>query len=171
MTPAAQNDITTDYNDHVRELQQYLRVIRRERDGETDVPIDGRFGPLTADAVRKSQAESGLPVSGDVDRATWEAIFADAQRIIYLRAQPTPVQGFGMGQAPLNIGDRNDSVLFLQVMPTCRGSKHSAASIRRQQPIPFGCYSNRRDLPTRVSWINPRGMPSPYCIIKGFDLL
>ena len=139
MTPAAQNDITTDYNDHVRELQQYLRVIRRERDGETDVPIDGRFGPLTADAVRKSQAESGLPVSGDVDRATWEAIFADAQRIIYLRAQPTPVQGFGMGQAPLNIGDRNDSVLFLQVMLGALAIRF--ANLPREQVLD-GIYSS-----------------------------
>ena len=110
------NDITTDTNDHVRELQQYLRVIRRERDGETILPIDGRFGPLTTAAVRQSQEESGLPVDGIVDRATWEAIFNDAQRIIYLRALPTPVQGFGMGQPPLKVGDRNDSVLFLQVM-------------------------------------------------------
>ena len=110
------NDITTDTNDHVRELQQYLRVIRRERDGETDVPIDGRFGPLTTNAVRKSQEESGLSVNGEVDRATWEAIFADAQRIIYLRALPTPVQGFAMGQPPLRVGDQNDSVRFLQVM-------------------------------------------------------
>lgn len=116
MTPITNNDITTDYNDHVRELQQYLRIIRRERDGETDVPIDGRFGPLTAAAVRQSQAESGLPADGIVDRATWEAIFADARQIIYLRALPTTVQGFRMGQPPIRVGDKNDSVLFLQVM-------------------------------------------------------
>ncbi len=116
MTPITNNDITTDVHDHVRELQQYLRIIRRERDGETDVPIDGRFGTLTTAAVRQSQEESGLPVDGIVDRATWEAIFAAAQEIIYLRALPTPVQGLGMGQPPLRVGDKNDSVLFLQVM-------------------------------------------------------
>lgn len=110
------NDITTDVNDHVRELQQYLRVIRRERDGETDVPIDGRFGPVTTAAVRQFQLESGLPVTGIVDRATWEAIFAAAQEIIYLRALPVPIQGFRMGQPPLQVGDKSDSVLFLQVM-------------------------------------------------------
>lgn len=116
MTPITSNDITADYNDHVRELQQYLRIIRREKDGETDVPIDGRFGPLTAAAVRQSQQEGGLPADGIVDRATWEWIFADAQQIIYLRALPTPVHGFRMGQPPLRVGDRNDSVRFLQVM-------------------------------------------------------
>ncbi len=116
MTPITNNDITTDYNDHVRELQQYLRVIRRERDGETDVPIDGRFGPVTTAAVRQFQQESGLPVTGIVDRVTWEAIFAAAQEIIYLRALPVPIQGLRMGQPPLRVGDQNDSVLFLQVM-------------------------------------------------------
>ncbi len=116
MTPIIANDITTDVNDHVRELQQYLRVIRRERDGETDVPIDGRFGPVTTAAVRLFQQESGLPVTGVVDRTTWEAIFAAAQEIIYLRALPVPIQGFAMGQSPLRVGDKNDSVLFLQVM-------------------------------------------------------
>ncbi len=116
MTPITSNDITTDINDHVRELQQYLRVIRRERDGETDVPIDGRFGPVTTAAVRQFQQESGLPVTGIVDRVTWEAIFAAAQEIIYLRALPVPIQGLRMGQPPLRIGDKSDSVLFLQVM-------------------------------------------------------
>ncbi len=116
MTPITNNDITTDYRDHVRELQQYLRVIRRERDGETDVPIDGRFGPVTTAAVRQFQQESDLPVTGIVDRVTWEAIFAAAQEIIYLRALPVPIQAFRMGQPPLRVGDKNDSVLFLQVM-------------------------------------------------------
>ncbi len=116
MTPITNNDITTDYNDHVRELQQYLRVIRRERDGETDVPVDGRFGPVSTAAVRQSQEESGLPATGIVDRVTWEAIFAAAQEIIYLRALPVPIQAFRMGQSPLCVGDKSDSVLFLQVM-------------------------------------------------------
>ncbi|MBQ4613174.1 MAG: peptidoglycan-binding protein [Clostridia bacterium] len=116
MTPITRNDITTDRADHVRELQQYLRIIRREKDGATDVPIDGFFGPLTAAAVRQSQQEGGLPESGAVDRATWEWIFANAQQIICLRALPTPVQAFGMGQPPLRVGDSSDSVHVLQVM-------------------------------------------------------
>ena len=139
MTPITNNDITTDYNDHVRELQQYLRVIRRERDDETDVPIDGRFGSLTAAAVRQSQEENGLPVNGDVDRATWEAIFADAQRIIYLRALPTPVQGFAMGQPPIRLGDKNDSVLFLQVMLSSLAARF--ANLPRGEAL-SGIYSD-----------------------------
>ncbi len=108
------NDITTDTADHVRELQQYLRIIRRERDGFTDVPVDGRFGPDTAAAVRQFQTESGLEPTGDVDRGTWDSLVAAAQEIVYLHAMPTPVQGFRMNQPPLSVGDTGDSVWILQ---------------------------------------------------------
>ncbi len=113
MTP---NDITTDTADHVRELQQYLRIIRRERDGFTDVPIDGRFGEDTAAAVRQFQTEAGLPADGNVDRATWEAARDTAREIIALHALPVAVQAFRMDQKPLEIGDNNASVMILQVM-------------------------------------------------------
>ncbi len=116
MTPETHNDITTDLFDHVRELQQYLRIVRRERDGATDIPIDGRFGELTAAAVRQFQEESGLPINGEVDRASWGAKYAAAQEIIYLHALPEPVQAFRMNQKPLEIGDSGDSVLILQVI-------------------------------------------------------
>ncbi len=108
------NDITTDTTAHIRELQQYLRVVRRERDGVTDVPIDGRFGPDTAEAVRRFQEEIGLPVTGDVDRATWDSLVTAAQEIIDLHALPTPVQGFRMNQPPLAVGATGDSVWILQ---------------------------------------------------------
>ncbi len=113
MTP---NDITTDTFDHVRELQQYLRVIRRERDGFTDVPVDGRFGPDTVAAVRQFQTEAGLPVSGDVDRATWEAARDAAREIITLHALPVAVQAFRIKQPSLKPGDTGDSVMILQIM-------------------------------------------------------
>ncbi len=108
------NDITTDTADHIRELQQYLRIIRQEQDGFTDVPIDGCFGADTAEAVRLFQAESGLIVNGEVDHITWGAIVDTANAIDYRHAPPIAVQGFRTSQSPLSVGDSNDSVWILQ---------------------------------------------------------
>lgn len=38
-------------------------------------PCDGRYGIVLAKAVRKFQAAAGLNVTGDVNPATWEALF------------------------------------------------------------------------------------------------
>ncbi len=41
---------------------------------ESDVPIDGVFESRTEAAVRRFQQRSGLPISGAVDQATWDAL-------------------------------------------------------------------------------------------------
>jgi len=41
--------------------------------GESD-PIDGEFGPSTADTVRRVQRLAGLPVTGAIDAPTWGAL-------------------------------------------------------------------------------------------------
>ncbi len=41
--------------------------------GEAD-PIDGQFGPSTADTVRRVQRLAGLPATGSIDVATWGAL-------------------------------------------------------------------------------------------------
>lgn len=41
--------------------------------GESD-PIDGEFGPSTADTVRRVQRLAGLPASGSIDVAAWGAL-------------------------------------------------------------------------------------------------
>lgn len=41
---------------------------------------DGWYGPRTATGVRQFQARNGLPVTGVVDRRTWDALFAQGAR-------------------------------------------------------------------------------------------
>ncbi len=132
------NDITTDTAEHIRELQQYLRIIQRERDGFTDVPVDGRFGSDTANAVLQFQQESGLPVTGDVDRSTWELIVTTAQEIVYRHALPTPVQGFYANQPPLTIGAVGDSVWLLQSVLFSLSARYQNIP---PSPAPNGLYS------------------------------
>ena len=77
------NDISSDRAVYVRELQSYLRTIQRYRSGSTLVPLDGLYGSRTAAAVREFQQEEGLPVTGVVDRATWDALYAACARMYH----------------------------------------------------------------------------------------
>lgn len=52
-----------------RRLNSALKLTRRTR-----LATDGGFGPATTRAVRVFQAASSLPVTGEIDRATWDAL-------------------------------------------------------------------------------------------------
>src|SRR5690606_3675299 len=66
----------------VQGLQSRLQDL-----GLYDGPLDGLFGPETAQAVRRFQQTAGLPPSGMVDPATWTAL-ADGV-VVPAAAQPT----------------------------------------------------------------------------------
>lgn len=108
------NDITTDQRSYVMELQSYLRALERDRTGTTTVPQDGFFGDDTAAGVRHFQQQAGLPVTGQVDRVTWETLFAAYSE--QNRKQAPPLSIIGLRQPELQPGDQGDSVLFLNTM-------------------------------------------------------
>ena len=108
------NDITVDNRPYIIELQGYLRTIQRAQQGSTTVPQDGYYGSATADGVRQFQQEEGLPITGQVDTATWDALYR-AYTTIVTTAQP-PAAIIGKGSTPLTEGDRGDPVLFLNAM-------------------------------------------------------
>lgn len=108
------NDITVDSRPYVIELQGYLRTIQRIRHGSTTIPQDGYYGPATTNGVRQFQQEEGLPPTGRVDAATWDALYR-AYIAITAAAQP-PTLIVGKGNTPLVEGDRGDPVLFLNAM-------------------------------------------------------
>ncbi|MFC6661475.1 peptidoglycan-binding domain-containing protein [Deinococcus multiflagellatus] len=57
----------------VRAVQNRLIALMRPvRTGQGD----GWYGPVTAATVRAFQTSAGLPASGRVDRATWDALFS-----------------------------------------------------------------------------------------------
>lgn len=114
MSSLLDNDITVDSRPYIIELQGYLRTIQRTRQGSTTVPQDGYYGPDTTAGVRQFQQEEGLPPTGRVDAATWNALYR-AYTAITAAAQP-PTAIVGKGNAPLVEGDRGDPVLFLNAM-------------------------------------------------------
>jgi peptidoglycan hydrolase-like protein with peptidoglycan-binding domain len=63
--------ITSEY---VRIIQEYLNFLS---DSYTDIPkveVTGYFGPQTEAAVKAFQQRFGLPITGDIGLATWDAI-------------------------------------------------------------------------------------------------
>lgn len=132
------NDITTDNRPYVMELQSYLRAIQRARYGTTTVPMDGFYGNDTADGVRQFQQAESLPVTGRVNRATWDALY-----VVYLdvnRQQAPPMTIRGLRKPLLQPGDRGDAVVFLNVMLGIIGDEYTAETeetIRTIQRISF----------------------------------
>ena len=114
MSTLLDNDITVDSRPYIIELQGYLRTIQRTRQGSTTVPQDGYYGPATATGVRQFQQEEGLPPTGVVDAATWDALYRAYVAITAAAQPPTPI--VGKGKTPLKEGDRGDPVLFLNAM-------------------------------------------------------
>ena len=75
---------------HIYDLQTCLRRLQQERGVSPLVP-DGIYGAETAEAVRAHQRECGLPVTGRVDRETWDSIYAAAAQLF---AADTPPAAF-----------------------------------------------------------------------------
>ena len=132
------NDITADEAVYIRELQRYLRSIQRAVQGYSNVPVDGIYGRDTELAVRSFQQSVGLPVTGDVDRLTWEALFASYQTVEYLNSNPYSVYAYRQGQPPLMVGTQNDAVYMLQII--LRQLKNSYEDMPAVEP-PTGLYS------------------------------
>ena len=58
----------------VSSLQYMLRQLSRTYHSLPQLVVDGVFGERTLEAVMRFQKEAGLPVTGTVDQATWNAI-------------------------------------------------------------------------------------------------
>ena len=64
-----------DENEYVRQLQYMLRVISSFDPGIPPVEETGVFDIATRDAVRAFQQADGLPITGAVNAATWDAVY------------------------------------------------------------------------------------------------
>lgn len=58
----------------VSSLQYMLRQLSKTYQSLPQLAVDGVFGERTLEAVMRFQKEAGLPVTGTVDQATWNAI-------------------------------------------------------------------------------------------------
>ena len=58
----------------VKTIQYYLNILIYFNSNLNPLPLDGIYGPETANAVRAFQRYYGLPVTGVVNTATWNAL-------------------------------------------------------------------------------------------------
>ena len=83
-----QND---DARNAVRHIQELLRSLQIAAGETVTVPIDSIYGTAPSEAVRAFQAQNGLPVTGDVDRATYDRLYEKALEADFLASEPLPL--------------------------------------------------------------------------------
>lgn len=99
----------------VRELQYFLSFISVFNDAVPAVAIDGIYGSATKNAVEAFQRDYGLPVTGEVDEATWNSIYRAYRGM--LASLPEGYFGSNIvvyGGTPLVVGSRGREVAALQ---------------------------------------------------------
>ena len=102
----------------IRNLQLYLRQLSFFDDALPQLPIDGVWGTETQQAVEIFQGENRLPVTGIVDRATWNAIYQAYLNSVATYAKPEAVDIFYRNPIPsaLRLGDIGFAVAAVQYM-------------------------------------------------------
>lgn len=103
-------------HDHIRELQEYLRMLALVDSHYRELAVDGVFGAETADAVRQFQLVHNLPVTGRVDTALWEQLFQAYSDALILVSPAVPVQLFPFPPRLLRLGEQGNLIVILQAM-------------------------------------------------------
>lgn len=102
-----------DRNAHMREILNYLYHIAIR---DLRIPIvtpSSEYSAETALAVRAYQQAYGLPVTGDINEATWNSI-AGTHRL--LTAEAIPLAVFPHGGFIMQKGDTGELVYLVQVL-------------------------------------------------------
>ena len=107
---------TEQQRDYIREIQRYLRTVSQHNGKTPTVGIDGIYGNETAAAVSEFQRQFGLPVNGDVDKATFD-LLRDTHLIgSTAKSAAVPINGFPNTDMRLIPNSSGFEVYFLQVM-------------------------------------------------------
>ena len=78
----------------VLNLQRYLRQLSFFDSRLPELPLDGIFESETREAVRIFQQNNGLPVTGEADRETWDAVYLAYVDSVAQHAKPVPIDVF-----------------------------------------------------------------------------
>ena len=104
-----------DANEYVSIVQYMLNVIAENNPAIPSVTRDGIFGEMTREAVIAFQKEYGLPVNGEINEDTWNAMFRVYRGIVL--ALPEYYGENGIAPYPgivLTLGVQGNGVRLLQ---------------------------------------------------------
>lgn len=99
----------------ITNIQRYLRLIGTERGGRIfAVPLDGIYDSSTANAVSEFQRLYSLPVTGIVDKITFDLLFAEYSRIS--RADSTEYPDFFPSAPPSYVTEFGEKSYFISLL-------------------------------------------------------
>ena len=106
------------YREAVRQIQNYLYISSQVNPKITRVNPDGIYGESTAQAVAAFQTLFGLPSSGRVDFATWQALLDAYRKALPLLREPESIVPFekSLKDKALSPGDRSELVRMIRLM-------------------------------------------------------
>lgn len=99
----------------IRQIQEFLRLIEIFNGGAVTVPADGIYGKATAKAVREFQKINNLPITGTVDKKTYDSLYEKALEAEFEMSEPLPIYIFQNGTS-VKKGEKSDFVMFLQAL-------------------------------------------------------
>lgn len=102
----------------IENLQKMLRLIWLVTGEDAyEVGVSGVYGEGTETAVRAFQQRNNLPVTGVVDLTTWNAIFEEYNRLLFLSESPLGITPFSSDRnTVVRSGERSDLVYIIQIM-------------------------------------------------------
>lgn len=99
---------------HIREIQGYLHGISYYNEKIPRIIPDGIYGPETQIAIRGFQHEYSLPVTGEVNRATWDKIISVYKALV--STPPEKIDVFPTKSYVLQQGERGYISTLVQIM-------------------------------------------------------
>ncbi len=100
--------------DAVLNIQRYLRQLSFHDDDIPPVPTDGIWDSETRNALMSFQKKNSLPITGVVDRATYDKLRAEYDRSVALNSPPVKLGLFPRDPIDYSIGQ--GTVGFLVVI-------------------------------------------------------
>ena len=110
----------------VRSLQTMLRILAEDDDELLSLIPDGIYGSQTRSSVSAFQKKYGLPITGAVDRQTWERIVAASEPAQVRLLAAHPLQIILNPNHVLRKGDTHPYVLLIQALLTTVAEIHGS---------------------------------------------